>query len=112
MTGPVPRLPSAGPPGRRRRTMLEVIRETGAAPESAPALKRPVGEAALVHRDLLGGEFWRRIPSYQEVSEEQFLDHRWQAKNSITSIPKLLASVEGLASAQFFKDAEEGFRSA
>ena len=25
--------------------------------------------------------FWRRIPAYADVTDEQFLDHNWQAKN-------------------------------
>ena len=43
---------------------------------------------------LLGGEFWKRIPAYANVSEAEFLDHKWQAKNSITNIGKLLAALE------------------
>jgi lysine 2,3-aminomutase len=82
-------------------------------PESAPpALKPPVDPATLVHRDLLGGEFWRKIPAYAGVSEAEFLDHKWQAKNSITNIPKLLATVSGLVSDAFIADAQRGFERA
>ena len=42
------------------------------------------------HRNLLGGEFWRKVPAYANVSEEQFNDYKWQLKNSITSVKKLL----------------------
>jgi lysine 2,3-aminomutase len=64
------------------------------------------------HTDLVEGEFWRRIPTYANVSETEFLDHNWQAKNSITSVPKLLNALKGLAGDDFFQDAEEGFRKA
>jgi lysine 2,3-aminomutase len=76
------------------------------------ALKPPVDPATLVHRHLLEGPFWQRIPAYAAVSEAEFLDHRWQAKNSITSVPKLLATLKGLCPDAFFHDAEEGFKRA
>ena len=83
------------------------------APGSAPrALKVPVSNDALVHRQLLEGDFWRRIPAYADVSEAEFLDHAWQARHSITNLNKLLAALRGLASDDFLKDAEAGFRSA
>jgi lysine 2,3-aminomutase len=82
-------------------------------PDAAPpALKPPVEPATLGHRELLTGEFWRRIPAYAQVSEAEFLDHRWQAKNSITNIPKLLAALEGLVSEAFIADAQRGFERA
>jgi lysine 2,3-aminomutase len=77
-----------------------------------PALKAPVDPATLTHRDLAGGAFWQRIPAYADVTEEQFLDHRWQAKSSITNIPKLLAALEGLVSEGFIADAQRGFERA
>jgi lysine 2,3-aminomutase len=76
------------------------------------ALKPPVDPATLAHRDLLTGEFWRRVPAYAQVSEAEFLDHKWQAKNSITNIPKLLATLKGLVSDAFIADAQRGFERA
>ncbi len=78
----------------------------------APALKPAVDPASLNHQQLLGGEFWRKIPAYAEVTEAQFLDHNWQAKNSITRVDKLLAAVQTLVSDDFIKDAEAGFAKA
>jgi lysine 2,3-aminomutase len=79
---------------------------------AAPALRPPVPPASLAHRDLLGGEFWRRIPAYANVGEAEFLDHKWQAKHSITNIGKLLAALEGLVSEGFIADAQRGFERA
>jgi len=31
--------------------------------------KPPVDPSSLVHRDLLGGDWWRRIPAYRDVDE-------------------------------------------
>ncbi len=77
--------------------------------EAVPAQKPPVDPKSLAHRELLGGDFWRRIPSYAGVSEAEFLDHHWQAKHSITNARKLLDAIKGLAPESFFQDAEAGF---
>jgi lysine 2,3-aminomutase len=75
--------------------------------------KKPaVAAAQLAYRNLLGGEFWRKIPAYTDVSEAQFLDHSWQAKHSITRVDKLLAALQGIVSPEFIKDTEEGFKRA
>ena len=74
------------------------------------APKPPVDAQSLLHRELLGGEFWRRIPAYAEVEEKQFLEHHWQAKNSITRVPQLLQALSGLVSSDFIKDVEAGFQ--
>jgi lysine 2,3-aminomutase len=72
-------------------------------------LKEPVALAALAHLDILQGPFWQRMPAYAQVSEAEFLDHKFQAKNSITKISKLLEALHGLVSPEFIKDAEAGF---
>ena len=38
-----------------------------------------------------------------------FLDHRWQAKKSITRPDKLLDALKGMVSDDFIRDATEGF---
>ena len=78
----------------------------------APARRPPVPPTSLAHRELLGGEFWRRVPAYANVGEAEFLDHKWQAKHSITNIGKLLAALEGLVSEKFIADAQRGFERA
>src|SRR4051794_31575948 len=90
---------------------LAVVPTPDAAAPPA-ALRPPVPPASLAHRELLGGEFWRRIPSYANVTEAEFLDHKWQAKNSITNIPKLLSALSGLVSDSFIADAQRGFERA
>ena len=82
------------------------------APILAPAHRPPAAPEALAHRDLKSGLFWQRLHAYAKVSEAEFLDHHWQAKNSITNIPKLLSALEGLVSPEFIRDAENGFQHA
>ncbi len=72
-------------------------------------LKPPVDERTLAHKQVLRGPFWQKIPAYAEVGEAEFLDHKWQAKHSITNPAKLLAALGGLVSPKFIEDASAGF---
>ena len=77
-----------------------------------PKRKAPVDPSTLVHRDLLDGPFWQRIPAYKNVTETEFLDHNWQAKHSITKVEKLLAALQDLVTPEFAADTEAGFKRA
>ncbi|NCQ60680.1 MAG: KamA family radical SAM protein [Myxococcales bacterium] len=70
----------------------------------------PVDPSTLAHRDLLDGDFWRKIPAFAKVTEPEFLDHRWQMKHTITKVETLLSVMAGLVHEDFARDAEEGFR--
>lgn len=72
----------------------------------------PVDPASLEHRNLLEGDFWKRIPAYANVSEAEFLDHKWQMKQTITKTEKLLAALQGLVPEGFIEDAQAGFATA
>lgn len=85
---------------------LKVIEGDSVPPRAS---KPPADPATLAHREMLDGEFWKRIPAYADVDEATFLDHRWQMKRSITKVPKLLAALEGLVAPSFIEDAAEGF---
>ena len=75
-------------------------------------VKPPVDPSSLSHLQLREGEFWRSIPAYADVDEATFLDHRWQSKNSITKVEKLIQAVQNLASPEFIEDVREGFKRA
>lgn len=76
------------------------------------ALKPPVDPATLLHKQLRRDEFWRDIPAYADVSYEQFIDHAWQSKHTITRPEKLIETLQGLVSAEFVADVNAGFRRA
>ena len=92
-------------------TKLPVMTSSG-APEPVHALKPPVDPATLVHRQLRGGDFWRAIPAYRDIDEATFLDHKWQAKHTITRPDKLLEVVKDLVSPEFLADVSDGFHRA
>lgn len=84
---------------------LTLLSETDGSTPNRPS----VPPETLRHRDLLEGDFWRRIPKFRDVDEATFLDFKWQMKNTITRVDKLLATIEGLVSDAFIEDARQGF---
>src|SRR5689334_8414113 len=60
------------------------------------------------HRELLGGDFWRRIPAYAEIDEATFLDHRFQMKHSVTRAEQLYSVLRECVSDAFYQAVEQG----
>ena len=69
-----------------------------------------VDKQSLRHRQVRTDKFWQAIPAYADIDELTFLDHNWQARNTVTRIEKLLGALSGLASPKFLADAIEGLR--
>jgi lysine 2,3-aminomutase len=95
-------------------TQLKLLGRSDApsAREPIKHLKASVDPSTLHHRQLLDGAFWQRIPAYRLIDEATFLDHSWQAKNTITNPQKLLSAVQHLVPPSFYDDVAEGFRRA
>lgn len=74
--------------------------------------RRPISNATAApfgtHRQLVDGDFWRRVPAYRRVSEVEFGDHRFQMKNTITRPEQLVEVAGGLAPQSFFDDVADG----
>lgn len=88
---------------------IDLIQEIGETPVPEP-LKEPVEPADLVHRELDDSDFWRKIPAFQHVTREEFLDHRFQNRNSARSVTDLNDLLRGLAPDSFLDDVEQGMR--
>lgn len=73
-------------------------------------LKDPVPDAELEHREFDESEFWRHIPAFSNVSRGEFLDHRFQNKNSATTVDDLDSFLSGVVSDTFLEDVREGMR--
>ncbi len=69
----------------------------------------PPERSPLEHRELLRGAFWQNVPLYAGVSEAEFLDHTWQAKNTISKPTKLVEALRELVDDDFADDAEQAF---
>jgi lysine 2,3-aminomutase len=87
---------------------VSLVELTKRAPEIVH-LKPLVDPATLIHKTMPEAPDWRRIPAYADVTEEQFLDHRWQSKKSITRPDKLLETLRSMVSESFIRDATAGF---
>jgi lysine 2,3-aminomutase len=101
---------SASAPSERGESIFEKI--AGWEELSVISDRPAVSPDALAHKRLLQGEFWRTVPAYESVDAETFLDHSWQARNSITSPLRLEQAIGGLASEAFIEDVRQGFHHA
>lgn len=106
-----PSLPPQAPRGQEGVGSQDGVNLTF-VPVPGRKVKPPVAPETLRHRDLLQGPFWQAIPAWKDVDEATFLDFRWQGRNSITSMDKLLQVIAGVASPEFLADAEAGFHRA
>lgn len=80
-----------------------------AEPPKKRRVKPPVDPSTLEHRNLKEGEWWREIPAFDDVDEEQFLDHIWQMRNSAYGEDKLVEIIDGVAPDAFVDDVRQGF---
>ena len=78
--------------------------------EPPRVLKPAVDSELLTHKDLRGDEYWREIPAYAELEANEFHDHRFQSRNSITSLPQLRKVVGDRLSGDFYEDVNRGLQ--
>jgi lysine 2,3-aminomutase len=93
-------------------TQLKLLGREPSPSEPIKHLKPTVDPSSLHHRHFLDGAFWQKIPAYRLIDEATFLDHGWQAKQSITNPQKLLQAVQDLVPSSFYDDVVEGFHRA
>jgi len=64
------------------------------------------------HRELRRDEYWRGVPAFSDVDAATFHSHTFQARNSVTSVGKLMRYLGNLVPADFYRDVSEGLRRA
>jgi lysine 2,3-aminomutase len=77
-----------------------------------PGTKPPASASSLAHKNLRRGTWWQKVPAYKSIDEGVFLDHSWQAKNSITRVAKLVETIQELVPQGFVEDLENGMKRA
>ncbi len=95
---------------QRRKSIFEEL--AGWEDCSVQHLKPAVSEDSFAHRQIKRGEFWRHLPAYQGIDTDTFLDHSWQARNSVTSPSRLRKALGDHVNAEFYEDVDAGFRRA
>jgi lysine 2,3-aminomutase len=51
---------------------------------------------------------WKKFKIWQNVTPSEFENHRWQDKNSITRLPQLKQTLDGMTSPEFLDEIEAG----
>jgi lysine 2,3-aminomutase len=115
-------LPAAIPHADRHRTPTvgqrrPVVRRIPALEHLAElpvpaAIKPPVSESSLVHRQYDDSDFWRQVPAFADVSRAEFLDHGFQNRHSVTRVDQLREVIGGRVGPEFLEDVAEGMRRA
>src|SRR5690554_372568 len=87
---------------------MDVMNET-----SIPiANKDAVDHQSLRHRNFLKGPFWQKIPAFSKVTVEEFMDTKFQNKNTVKKVAELRTILEGLVDEKFLEDVENGMAEA
>ena len=71
-------------------------------------LKDPTEDEALEHREFDDSDFWRRIPAWSGISREEFLDWRFQNRESVKNLRQLAEIVGPVTNAAFLEDVRRG----
>ncbi len=86
------------------RPKLEALAEV----QIPEPIKDPVTRDQLRHRKFDDSEFWRGIPRFKDVSFEEFIEFKFQNRNSVTSAEQLDEFLQGLVEPEFLEDVREG----
>ena len=73
-------------------------------------IKDPVPKEEITHRKFDGGTFWHKIPAFGKTDEEEFLDWKFQNKNTVRTVDQLEEAVRDLVDSDFLDDVREGMR--
>lgn len=104
------------PVGEETKTVGDLPQAISARPKLEPLadvaipdpIKDPVSQKQLSHRKFDDTEFWRGIPRFENVSFEEFIDFKFQNRNSVTSAEQLDEFLQGLVETKFLEDVREG----
>jgi lysine 2,3-aminomutase len=61
-----------------------------------------------LHRNFSDRPFWKDIPSFRDISEAEFIDWRFQTRNTVTSFRGLKEMVGEIANDAFLEDVRQG----
>lgn len=70
--------------------------------------KDPVKTEKLSHRAFDDDHFWQRIPAFENVSRDEFVDYKFQMKHSAQRFEQLEKLLKGVATQEFVDDVRKG----
>ncbi|MEM7452900.1 MAG: KamA family radical SAM protein [Planctomycetota bacterium] len=65
---------------------------------------------SLNHREFSTDEFWRAIPAWEDVSEDDFGNHLWQSRNSVRKLDNVVDVLGSRVSTEFIDDIKAGLQ--
>ncbi|MDH5382600.1 MAG: KamA family radical SAM protein [Cyclobacteriaceae bacterium] len=75
-------------------------------------LKDFVDPDSLNHRKFVKTLFWQKIPAFKNVSEEEFLDIKFQNKQTVRKLEKLEELTKGIVQPEFIEEVKKGMEKA
>ena len=71
-------------------------------------IKDYVKHDELGHRKFISTDFWKKIPAFKEVSEEEFSQFKFQNRFTVRSVSDLEKYTKGLVEPDFIEDVKRG----
>lgn len=103
-----PRTVSDLPDAVSERPMMQPLADV----EIPEPLKDPVEPDDLEHRRFKATAFWKKVPAFADVDVEEFLDYRFQNRNSVTNVEQLAKVVGDIVDPRFLEDVRAGLGAA
>ncbi len=66
----------------------------------------------IKHRHFDKSEFWKKIPAFKDVSEEEFLDVKFQNRNTVRNVAKLEKLFKDIVDPEFLDEVKKGMEKA
>jgi lysine 2,3-aminomutase len=73
-------------------------------------LKDTVEQKELQHREFDESYFWQKIPYFEKVSKEEFMDPKFQNQNSVTKVDHLDDLLEDIVDNKFLDNVHNGMK--
>lgn len=70
-------------------------------------LKEPVSIDDLEHREFDDTRFWTTIPAFRHLSREEFIDHKFQNRNSVVKVAQLEELLKDRVCPEFLADVKK-----
>ena len=72
----------------------------------------PPPASFTAHRELRRDPFWRSLPGYHDVGQEEFGTHTFQQRRTVTNVRQLRETVGSMAPDSFYEDLAAGMANA
>lgn len=75
-------------------------------------LKSTITTNEIQHRKFIDSAFWKRIPAFNNVSHEKFLEVKFQNKHTVRNVGELKQALDNVVDRDFLEDVQKGIEHA